>query len=179
MPDDEEDEVPDREKNTETRAETVLYPRGRHPNTLKNLAPRWQPGQSGNPSGRRPTFKDKLLRAIDDGDRLVEVATDILLNGRDTDRLEALKFITDRVYGRAVETTVQIQADAHRLGTRVDLAPEALEALARAIGAAPPAATLPATQNPSDAHNPLITEGELVTAPLTTNQAPEEEPPQD
>ncbi len=27
------------------------YPRGKHPNCLKNLAPPWQPGHSGNPEG--------------------------------------------------------------------------------------------------------------------------------
>ena len=116
----------------------IKYGRGQNPNSKANLqGPRWLPGESGNPSGGTRSFKERLQKAIRNGDLLVEVLLDVFENGRHADQLDAVKFVADRVYGRAVETQVQIQADAHRLGTRIDLAPEALEALARAILPAP------------------------------------------
>ncbi len=43
--------------------EQVKYKRGKHPNSLKNLRPRWKLGQSGNPHGQ--SLSAELKRALD------------------------------------------------------------------------------------------------------------------
>jgi hypothetical protein len=37
--------------------------RGMHPNSRKNLKPRWKPGESGNPNGLSITARQKLMMA--------------------------------------------------------------------------------------------------------------------
>jgi hypothetical protein len=70
-----------------------------NPTTLKS----WRPGQSGNPAGRR---SDKrlvryLLKETRNGEELAEILLRIARSApRYGDKLEALKVLLDRLFGR-------------------------------------------------------------------------------
>jgi hypothetical protein len=63
---------------------------------------RWQPGQSGNPNGRRPGLAVLVRRSTRNGRELVHYLLAVV---RDTgakprDRLEAVKLLLERGWGR-------------------------------------------------------------------------------
>ena len=66
-------------------------------------SPKWQPGQSGNPTGSKPQkrFLDALTRAIvqDNGDRLRRAA-DELLNAAAGGEPWAIAMLADRLDGK-------------------------------------------------------------------------------
>jgi len=69
---------------------------------LANLRP-WQPGQSGNPLGRRSdkTLVDHVLTSTKGGAELGDLLLSIARNGkRDTDRIEACDVLLDRCFGK-------------------------------------------------------------------------------
>lgn len=83
----------------------------------KGMAPRWQPGQSGNPSGRRP-MPPEIIEALELGSlnaakRLVALTQDP--DGRVA--LTAIDMLQNRLYGRA-----QQQADVNVTTTNVQQA---------------------------------------------------------
>ena len=87
--------------------------------TNKNLVG-WQPGQSGNPSGRPKGTRELshlVLEATNDGKELVDALVAIargtlpeILNGKNTkevtvkDRLRAIEMLIDRGYGKSAGT---------------------------------------------------------------------------
>ena len=122
-------------------------------------AAQWKPGQSGNPSGRPPTLQLQISRLTRNGAELLEILLgfargDIKSTGRD--RLEATKTLCDRLWGRAVETSIQMAASLPADGPQSEMAADALEALARALRASSAPAidsgcsrvTLPAEEAP-------------------------------
>jgi hypothetical protein len=85
--------------------------------TPENLKPRWKPGQSGNPSGRRP-MPPEIIEALELGSlnaakRLVTLTQDP--DGRVA--LTAIDMLQNRLYGRA-----QQQADVNVTTTNVQQA---------------------------------------------------------
>jgi hypothetical protein len=83
----------------------------------EGMAPRWQPGQSGNPSGRRP-MPPEIVKALELGSlnaakRLVTLTQDP--DGRVA--LTAIDMLQNRLYGRA-----QQQADVNVTTTNVQQA---------------------------------------------------------
>jgi hypothetical protein len=69
---------------------------------LANLRP-WQPGQSGNPLGRRSdkSLVDHVLASTKGGAELGDLLLNIARNGkRDTDRIEAANALLDRCFGK-------------------------------------------------------------------------------
>ena len=69
---------------------------------LANLRP-WQPGQSGNPLGRRSdkTLVDHVLASTRGGAELGDILLSIARTGRrEKDRIEACDVLLDRLYGK-------------------------------------------------------------------------------
>jgi hypothetical protein len=93
----------------------------------------WKPGQSGNPLGRPPTkgIAQLFKNATRGGQEAIEAVAEICRSGkRDRDRLEAAKIILERIYGKAIEVTVDATEAAAR---GLVLAPDQLEAIARVL----------------------------------------------
>lgn len=80
----------------------------------------WRPGQSGNPSGRPAGFARRIRELTRNGEELVEFALKVLrgeISTLDTkgegvvlpnfkERIEALKWLSERGWGRAPESSV-------------------------------------------------------------------------
>lgn len=61
-------------------------------------------GVSGNPGGRAKSFGNFIREQTNDGKELVELALRLLRKSRkDQTRMEALKWLADRGWGKAVE----------------------------------------------------------------------------
>jgi hypothetical protein len=83
--------------------------------TSKNL-PQFQPGQSGNPSGRPKlgvALAEKVRKATKDGNAIVKLLVEIAEGGLDakiSDRLAAAEMLLSRGWGKAV-TQMEVTAD--------------------------------------------------------------------
>ena len=80
----------------------------------KQLTP-WKKGQSGNPSGKPKGtrgFAARIRKATNDGEDLIKVALGIMnnLESRDSDRMSAVKWLADRMLGKA-EENININTD--------------------------------------------------------------------
>jgi hypothetical protein len=67
---------------------------------LANLRPRWKPGESGNPAGRKPALVDIAALARVHGPRCIEVAAELLEDADPRIRLAALVALLDRGFGK-------------------------------------------------------------------------------
>lgn len=111
---------------------------------------RWTKGNAPLSKGRPAGLREKIRELSKDGrgDEIIEIIFGLARDSRkDQVRLDASKYLFERLHGRVPETTIHLEANAGQL------APDLLEALARAI--------LPAgaqTQAPS------LVEGEIVEA---------------
>ncbi len=95
---------------------SVLAPGG----TVSNLRPGWQPGQSGNPSGRP---RDPLLAALRKkltAKRATEL-TDVLLARAADGDMKALEMIWDRVGGKPIARQEQGEPGAFSRGFEIRL----------------------------------------------------------
>lgn len=115
--------------------------------TPAQLAVRWtketRPISTGRPPGQRDLIRS--LSKDGKGAEFFETLVDLSRNARKEQvRLDASKYLIERIWGRMPETTVNIEANA---GT---LAPDILETLARAL--------LPVSQ-PA----PQLVEGEVIS----------------
>ena len=83
--------------------------------TSKNL-PQFQPGQSGNPSGRPKlgvALAEKVRKATKDGNAIVKLLVEIAEGGLEakiSDRLAAAEMLLSRGWGKAV-TQMEVTAD--------------------------------------------------------------------
>jgi hypothetical protein len=105
-------------------------------------------GSTANPGGKPKGLASRVREATSDGETLVTFFQGILggtikCNARD--RIEAAKWLADRGWGRAVETSVQVEADQATARAAVALTDDQLESLARTI--APP--SQPGTSTPT------------------------------
>lgn len=119
---------------------------GRGKGSNKGVETRFRPGQSGNPGGRPKGLAARVRTATSEGADIVEFMVGVLRNGKasNKDRIEAAKWLADRGFGRAVETTVTVQGSGETSGALADLADAQLEHLAR-------------TLKPADLATPLAT----------------------
>ena len=83
--------------------------------TSKNV-PQFQPGQSGNPSGRPKlgvALAEKVRKATKDGNAIVKLLVEIAEGGLEakiSDRLAAAEMLLSRGWGKAV-TQMEVTAD--------------------------------------------------------------------
>ncbi len=94
-------------------------------------------GSSLNPGGR-PKGIAQQIRELTNGGKGIFERMNAIWTGEEPgfnsrDRLEAGKWLADRGWGRAVETSVQVEADAATQGAATELATEQLEQLARSV----------------------------------------------
>lgn len=99
------------------------------------LRPPWKPGQSGNPGGRPKGLSGMIRDLTNDGTDIWRVVSEVLHGSHGAkarDRLDAAQMLADRLYGRAVETAVQVRANIDATAaTLPELDVSTLEALAR------------------------------------------------
>lgn len=106
--------------------------------TKKGLIP-WKKGQSGNPGGRPKGLASVIRERSLNGKVLIDFLFDVVdgtIKGQTRDRLTAAQILLDRGYGKAVETSVQVQLDAKNGETTTvleDLADAELESMARQL----------------------------------------------
>src|SRR5262245_51818379 len=69
------------------------------------IVPRWGPGQSGHPSGRRKSFVHLVREQTQDGAELVAIALEIVRARRKPVkyRLQALEWLADRGWGKVTQ----------------------------------------------------------------------------
>lgn len=107
---------------------------------------RYLPGHSYPPGPGRPKGLAAMVRALtDDGRTIIEIVAGMLVDpdtsGRD--RLEAAKILLDRGYGRAVETSLTVNATAGEALELAALADSQLEQLVSGLRSRSTAASLP------------------------------------
>jgi hypothetical protein len=113
----ERDKVENADKSDGARSGANTSPIKKKRGNPENLRPRWQPGVSGNPNGRRP-MPPEIIEALELGSlnaakRLVTLTQDP--DGRVA--LTAIDMLQNRLYGRA-----QQQADVNVTTTNVQQA---------------------------------------------------------
>jgi hypothetical protein len=95
----------------------------------------WVKGQSGNPKGRASAgakFARVIRSRTNDGQALLEFALEVMegKHGAElSDRIDALKWLADRGWGKAVETVV-LEDESQREVQPDAIATEQLEAVA-------------------------------------------------
>lgn len=100
---------------------------------------RWKPGQTGNPGGRPKGLASLIREKSKDGRVLVDFLFDVVEGrqpGQTRDKIQAATILLDRGYGKAVETSVQVQLDAKNGESTTaidDLADAELESMAREL----------------------------------------------
>lgn len=123
--------VPVQEMNT-VQSPATLVPKGLRQYTF-------QPGKSGNPGGRPKGLPGRIRALTREGEDILEFLVDVLKNeikSTTKDRLQAAQILLDRGYGKAVETSVQVQLDAKNgesTNAIDDLADAELESMARQL----------------------------------------------
>ncbi len=101
-----------------------------------NVPQLWKPGQSGNPGGRPKSFASKIRDETKGLEKQIQRMIEFSLGMHGAtvqNQIDATKWIADRSHGKAVETSVMVEADARELEEPLQIATESLEALARAI----------------------------------------------
>lgn len=139
-------------------------PRPRHP----GLGPPWRPGQSGNPGGRPKGVSSKIRELTRDGADILEYLARLVRGeergARHADRVRGAELLADRLWGRAVETSVQVQLSSEAAGAALpDVSSETLEALARVLPGS--AATYPVRTVDALAGEVAVTTMETAEAP--------------
>ena len=118
------------------------------------------PGQTLNRGGRPKGLAARVREAVGEGADIVEFFARVLRDERAStkDRIEAGKWLADRGWGRALETSVNVDATGTEAGAlAAGMADATLEALARQL--APSKATGMATVTLLPAGNPAETHG--------------------
>jgi hypothetical protein len=92
-------------------------------------------GQSGNPGGRRKGVVAQIAEMTDDGRKLLEILWEIA-SGHDADaktrdRIDAAKYLTDRIFGKAPETILAAALPAETAEAAAALSSEQIRELAR------------------------------------------------
>ena len=90
-------------RGTESESEAAPK-RGRNPNSLANLVAPWKPGQSGNPTGKRPDKAAEIARKVlESNEEQVYKALAAKLFQGDA---YAFSVLADRGYGKLKQTQV-------------------------------------------------------------------------
>ncbi len=96
----------------------------------------------GRPSGKRRSLADLVRRETKGLKRQVQVMVAISVNmdGKTNkrDQIEACKWLADRGYGKSVDTTVQIAAEAQHAVDAVEVSNDQLRSLALTLRIMPP-----------------------------------------
>src|SRR5688572_20773512 len=95
------------------------------------------PGRPRRPPGR-PTeaLMARVRYATRDGQDLVDLLLKVMrgsIRGTVKDRIDAAKYLWDRGYGKALETTLTLEADARQLPRYAEISSETLLTLAQAL----------------------------------------------
>lgn len=111
-------------------------------NTLPVGFKPWQPGQSGNPGGRPGGtlgFAKAIQRATMNGEKLWKIALGIAENERahNRDRLDAVAWLADRGFGKALDISSMLsEDDVDRIARVNGVDPERIRAHIKQINAA-------------------------------------------
>ena len=92
---------------SENATETPVAQNSNETATAKRIIGRpFQPGQSGNPGGRKKGFARRILELTDDGEELIQHALAVLRdeNAGYRARAEARQWLTNYAIGKPVET---------------------------------------------------------------------------
>lgn len=99
----------------------------------------FQPGNRANPGGRPKGLASRIRTLTNEGEDILKFLVGVLSNeikSTTKDRLQAAQILLDRGYGKAVETSVQVQLDAksgESTAAIEDLADAQLESMARQL----------------------------------------------
>jgi hypothetical protein len=88
-------------------------------------------GQSGNPGGRRKGVVAQIAEMTDDGRKLLEIASGHDADAKTRDRIDAAKYLTDRIFGKAPETILAAALPAETAEAAAALSSEQIRELAR------------------------------------------------
>jgi hypothetical protein len=117
-------------------------PPGKHPNSLKNLRPAWQSGQSGNPGGRKKKLiteaYERLAGQRFPGDAKKRTWAQLAAEGNFKSAIkgktEAIKEITNRLEGPVVQQTEISGPDGVAVSHTIALDDEILELIKQLAG---------------------------------------------
>jgi hypothetical protein len=108
---------------------------------------RWKPGQSGNPGGRPKGLPAKIGALTRDGQDIINKFHEIAFgNGRgwtSRDRVDALKWLSDRKWGKAPELQLHAELDGETAAAAMALSTSELQALAASLASDDPASLPP------------------------------------
>lgn len=101
----------------------------------QNLRPFVKGQPSANPGGRPKGIRARVAALTNDGQTILKMFAEIAADpkAKPRDRIDAGKSLLDRLWGRAPETVVNIDADAESSAATREIAAEALETLARTL----------------------------------------------
>lgn len=75
----------------------------------------WKPGQSGNPGGRPLSLMHLAREKTDDGVKLIDFALNVLTGqitgAKVSDKIECMKFLADRGWGKPIQPIVTKDED--------------------------------------------------------------------
>jgi len=95
---------------------------------IENLRPRWQKGQSGNPSGRRDRGLVAYIKEqTGDGREIIDYVLSVLRDERASTRhrLQAAEWLSDRAFGRPrQEVELRTDEDSERHARLAALSPQ-------------------------------------------------------
>lgn len=124
----------------ETDASIILATPGATENSRPWLAPPFERGVSGNPGGRPGGtlgFAKAIQRATHNGETLWKIALQIAENGhaRNRDRLDAIAWLADRGFGKALDISHLLNDDdVERIARANGVDPERVKAHIKQLG---------------------------------------------
>lgn len=111
-------------------------------------------GQSGNPGGRPKGVREKIGAMTKGGDQIIEMLVEIAEDKDHKQRLEAIRDLANRFFGKPIETTISIEAEAG--GAELDEVTEAaLQVVLESIRPSHRIEEEPPDEATNEATNPL------------------------
>lgn len=126
---------------------------------------RWRKGEpSANPGGRPSGVRERIRQMTHGGEDILLFLQGLVI-GREKAtmnvRLDAARELGNRLWGRPVDTTVQIEANSQNAAARLDLPPNILESIAQLASPDP----TPITQRGEDSQSSNATATEPEAEP--------------